>query len=234
MGGGGDEPELQPPGPASAPAAVPRQSPGLSPPAACRSQAGVGRQGSRWDDVTGEKHIDQRFRLRLTAARVPAGTPTGDPAGLALGPWDAGVLQGKRWLELRTERRQLSQEPRRPQSPSSSHPQPRPAWRPGPKQVLELWSRRQRARSACSSRQQTHTHLVLATSTQERPFLEPGDNGLGVPKSRAGHGNTATLLGLDVLGGCFCEGGRSCKRPKVPEEVGGSAGCPESPVPTGK
>lgn len=145
MGGGGDEPELQPPGPASVPAAVPRQSPGLSPPAACRSQAGVGRQGSRWNDVTGEKHIDQRFRLRLTAARVPAGTPTGDPAGLALGPWDAGVLQGKRWLELRTERRQLSQEPRRPQSPSSSHPQPRPAWRPGPKQVLELWSRRRRA-----------------------------------------------------------------------------------------
>lgn len=55
-------------------------------------------------------------------------------------------------------------------------------------------------------------HLVLPTSTEEHPLLEPGDDRLGVPKSCAGHGNTAPLLGLDVLGGCFCKGGRGCKR----------------------
>lgn len=55
------------------------------------------------------------------------------------------------------------------------------------------------------------THLVLSTSTEEGPFLEPGDNGLRVPKSSASHGNTSTFLGLNVLGGCFCKGGGGCK-----------------------
>lgn len=56
-----------------------------------------------------------------------------------------------------------------------------------------------------------HAYPVFPTSSKECPLLEPGDNRLRVPKSCAGHGNAATLLGLDVLRGCFCKGGRSCK-----------------------
>lgn len=77
--------------------------------------------------------------------------------------------------------------------------------------ALERENKQRKGERSAVAPTKNHTYPVFPTSGKECPLLEPGDNGLGVPKSRAGHGNAPTLLGLDVLRRCFCKGGRSCK-----------------------